>query len=257
MYIKAILIGLIFCIFLVPAAVYAADCEYETEKTEEVQRIFVTTANLNLRPTPSTDQPRITLVSAGRNVLVTDLRDGEWFAVDYNGIQGYMYAEFLREVIIDTAIAAASTGIPGRVELLEWSVASSIIPQNTPLTVIDVRTGLRFQMKSFSHGSHADLFPVTTEDTDIIRRVFGGSWTWTPRPVVLLVGDRSFVASMSGMPHGGGINRNNGMNGHLCMHFLNSRTHNGNRSHEQDHQNAVREAYNTASDWEIACGEDD
>ena len=253
MYIKASIIGLIFCIFLLPAAVFAADYEYETE---EIQRTFVTTANLNLRPTPSTDQPRIKLVNAGRNVHVTDFRDGEWFAVEYNGVQGYMYAEFLREVTISPA-ATASTGIPGRVELIEWSVASSIIPQNVPLTVIDVRTGLRFQMKSFSHGSHADLFPVTTEDTDIIRYVFGGSWTWTPRPVVLFVGDRSFAASMSGMPHGGGVNRNNGMNGHLCMHFLHSRTHNGNRSHEQDHQNAVREAYNTASGWEISCDEDE
>jgi len=212
---------------------------YEGE--EEIQTIFITTARLNLRLLPSTSSESIVLVNMGSRVEVTDFRDGIWFAVDYNGLQGYMYAEFLREL--------PQPGEAGQVEIIEWSIARTIIPQNTPLTVIDVRTGLTFQVISFSHGSHADVFPVTPNDTEIMRRAFGGAWTWDPRPVLLLVGDRTLAASMSGMPHGGGGNRGNNMNGHVCMHFLHSRTHNGNRSHENDHQNAVRESYRVASNW--------
>jgi len=212
---------------------------------EPVETTYVTMSRVNLRPTPDTGSTRITLVNAGRVVEVTDFRDGVWFAVTYNGKEGYMYAEFLRPQSEAPEIPVTA----GRVEMLEWSVARDIIPKNTNLTVIDVRTGLSFEIRSFSHGNHADVFPVTRADTDTMRQAFGGRWTWTPRPVVVIVGDRSIAASINGMPHGGSGNTNNGMNGHVCLHFLNSRTHNGNRSHERDHQNAVQEAFNTASNW--------
>jgi len=213
----------------------------DVDSQDEPQTTFITTTNVNLRPNPSTYGTRITLVGSGRRVEVLDFRDGTWFKVDYNGQEGYMYASFLREL--------PQPGQPGTVELIEWSAARNIIPQNTPLTVIDVRTGLSLQMISFSHGNHADMFPATAADTEILRQAFGGRWDWTPRPVLLIVGDRTFAASLNGMPHGSGSNRNNNMAGHVCMHFLGSRTHNGNRSHERDHQNAVQEAFNTASNW--------
>lgn len=207
----------------------------------QVEVIFITTSNLNLRPSPSTSGERIALVYAGRRVEVTDLRDGVWFAVSYNGLQGYMYARHLAE--------PGSHGTPGRVEMVEWSVARNILPRNTPITIIDVRTRVSYQVVSFSHGSHADVFPLTADDTETMRQTFGGSWTWTPRPILVVFDGRTVAASINGMPHGGGANRANNMNGHVCIHFLNSRTHNGNQRHENDHQNAVREAYNTASSW--------
>ena len=237
---KVFLISLVLSISLLPVAAYGE------ERSEEVQTTFVTTARLNLRPTPGTDGERIVLAGVGARVEVTDFRDGVWFAVDYNGLQGYMYARYLRE--LNTAGGAAIDTV-GQAEMLEWSVVRDIIPRNTPITIIDVHTGLSYQVISFSHGSHADVFPVTPEDTEIMRQVFGGRWTWTPRPILVVVGERTFAASMSGMPHGGGGNRGNNMNGHVCIHFLGSRTHNGNRSHERDHQNAVRAAYNAASNW--------
>ncbi|MCL1786685.1 MAG: SH3 domain-containing protein [Defluviitaleaceae bacterium] len=244
MHIKAFLTGLLFCIIILPVAAYGAEAnEYEEYGYEEVQTTFVTTARLNLRPSPNTDDEQITTINAGSIVEVIDFRDGIWFAVDYNGTLGYMYAEFLREwEAVEEPAASAN------VEMLEWSVVRNILPKNTPIDAIDVRTGRSFQLVSFSHGNHADVIPATREDTDTLRQVFGG-WTWTPRPIVIFVGDRAIAASINGMPHGGTPNSSNGMNGHICMHFVGSRTHNGNRSHERDHQNAIREAYNTASNW--------
>ena len=231
--------GYMYAEFLIQAE--QAEPAQQTEQAEpEVQTIFITTARVNLRPTPGTYGERITLVNAGRRVEVTDFRDGAWFAVEYNGMQGYMSAEFLREL--------PEPGTPGYVEKIAWSSMRNILPKNTPFTVIDVRSGLSYQMISFSHGNHADVFPATAHDTEIFRQTFGGRWDWTPRPVLVLVGGRTVAASISGMPHGTG-SRNNNMNGHVCLHFLGSRTHNGNRSHERDHQNAVNEAFNTASRW--------
>lgn len=249
MYIKAFVASLLFCILLLPVTAYAADVQEEIEEAlevyEEINTTFITTARLNLRVAPSTEEDRITTVNAGTIVEVLDFRDGIWLYVDYNGTTGYMYAEFLREYIeADEPTEAAA----GQVEMLEWSVVRNILPKNTPVTAIDVRTGRRFQFVSFSHGRHADIIPATREDTEILRQIFGG-WTWNPRPVVILIGERTIAASINGMPHGGTPNPNNGMNGHICMHFVGSSTHNGNRSHERDHQNAVREAFNTASNW--------
>jgi len=259
MYIKTFIASLLICIVLLPITVlgfevnnlgyvYCGTANIE----EETQTTFITTAPLNLRPTPSTDGERITLVNTGRRVEVTDFRDGVWFAVAYNGMTGYMYAEFLRELPTPPAASAASINtahISGQAEMLEWSVVRDILPKNTPITVIDVRSGLTYQITSFSHGNHADVVPATADDTAIMREAFGGRWCWEPRPIIVFIGDRVIAASINGMPHGGTPNPSNGMNGHICMHFVGSRTHNGNRSHERNHQNAIQEAYNAASNW--------
>ena len=204
---------------------------------------YMTTAPLNLRPSPSTNGERILLVQPGRQVEIIDFRDGEWFQVNYNGQRGYMYASYLREMP-----AHGQHVVPGTVELLQWSEARNILPQNVPFTAIDTRTGISFQLISFSHGSHADVFPATAEDTEIMRQLFGG-WSWATRPIVIALGDRTLAASINGMPHGGAVSRGNNMNGHICIHFQGSRTHNGSRNHENDHQRSVLEAFNTASNW--------
>jgi len=128
-------------------------------------------------------------------------------------------------------------------QLLYWSYVRNILPRNTPVMITDVRTGTTFWINSFSHGNHADVFPVTAADTAALLRTRGGQWSWDTRPVWVHIGDRKVAASMNGMPHGGGGNRGNNMNGHICIHFRGSRTHNGSWHHERDHQNSVMEAY--------------
>ena len=202
---------------------------------------FITTARLNLRPSPSTAGERIALLPAGQRVYVTDFRDGEWFAVEHNGTRGYMFGRYLRELL--------PPGQAGTVELLHWDVARYIMTVGTPATIIDVRTGLTFQLASFSNGRHADVETLTAEDTATMLQAFGGRWTWQPRPVIVVVNGRTIAASLSGMPHAQQTRTDNNLNGHVCLHFLGSRTHNGNRSHENDHQNAVHEAFRVASNW--------
>ena len=127
--------------------------------------------------------------------------------------------------------------------LLYWSYVRNVLPRNTPVMVTDVRTGITYWISSFSHGNHADVVPVSPEDTAALLRTFGGSWSWNTRPIWVHIGDRKVAASINGMPHGVGGGRNNNMNGHICIHFRGSRTHSGSAFHERDHQNSVMQAY--------------
>lgn len=201
----------------------------------------MTTSALNLRPTPCTSGERLALIPVGARVEVTDFLCGEWFAVTHNGISGYMYAEFLMEPPVPAA--------PGTVELLDWSVVQELITLGTPITIIDVRTGLTYQVASFSNGRHADVEPLTPEDTEIMFQAFGRNWSWATRPVLAIINGRTIAASINGMPHAGSTRHDNNMDGHICLHFLGSRTHNGTASHERNHQASIQEAFDTASNW--------
>ena len=227
---------------------YASEYYIEEEDTFPYA-YFRTTANLRLRTGPSLYHDIIRTVPRGSIVRIYDQRDGIWFAVSQDGTRGYMYAEFLAPAPTD--IAAVSMETPQEptvntygVERVYWSEArNNIIRTGVPLHITDVRTGITFWLESFSNGSHADVVPRTRDDTDALRRAFGGRWSWEPRPILVTVDNRTFAASISGMPHGSFNRFDNGMVGHICMHFPGSRTHNGNRSHERDHQNAVQEAF--------------
>lgn len=126
-------------------------------------------------------------------------------------------------------------------EYLEWPYASMLFNVGATATITDVATGLKFRVKRLGGGNHADAEPLTSEDTAIMRRIYGGSWSWNTRAIIVTVGGRSVAASMNGMPHSIQTIYNNNFNGHFCIHFLNSRTHNTN-SVCPNHQAMVRRA---------------
>jgi len=55
------------------------------------------------------------------------------------------------------------------------------------------------------------------------------------------------AASINGMPHGGGVISDNGMDGQVCIHFQGSSTHNGNTKFAQLHQQVALEAYDLSN----------
>jgi len=223
----------------------------QAEETYTEETLYYrTTANLRLRTGPSLDDDIIRTVPNGTTIRVYDRNDGEWFSVSSNGTHGYMNAEFLTP-FTPPSPSQQSEERPSEpqinangVELIDWQTArNNIIRNGVPLHITDVRTGQTLWVQAFSQGSHADVVPLTREDTEILRSIFGGRWCWTPRAIWVTVDDRTFAASINGMPHGGSTFLDNGMTGHVCIHFQGSRTHNGNRSHERDHQNRVQEAF--------------
>ncbi|MBP5426955.1 MAG: peptidoglycan-binding protein [Clostridiales bacterium] len=134
-------------------------------------------------------------------------------------------------------------------------------------TVYDIDTGRTFKVKRTFGTNHADCETLTCEDTNTMKGIYGGRWSWNRRAIILDVDGVKIPASMAGMPHAGlnnkptrayvtnrsggfgrGINldsiKGNGMDGHFCVHLLNSRTHASNRV-EPMHQQMVRKAINT------------
>jgi len=213
------------------------------ERVMEPTPFFVSASNLRLRAEPSTNGEIIKSVRQGNTVYVIGFANDEWKRVTFEGVTGYMFADYLFD---RESVSAAEVGVNG-VERLHWSYArNNVIRTGVPMQITDVRTGITYWIASFSNGNHADVEPLTAEDTATMLRAFGGQWTWTPRPVWVHVDGRTIAASINGMPHAGSTNPNNNMNGHVCLHFYGSRTHNGSVGHERDHQAAVLEAFNAA-----------
>lgn len=132
-------------------------------------------------------------------------------------------------------------------EYLDWfKEVQYIFKKGGEATVTDIDTSKSFNVRRLYGGNHADTEPLTAEDTKIMKSIYGGKWSWDRRAIILTIKDgenteRNIAASMNGMPHGNKSIRNNGMNGHFCIHFRNSKTHSGNKV-DAGHQNAVKKA---------------
>jgi hypothetical protein len=110
-------------------------------------------------------------------------------------------------------------------EVVPWDKVEELFPKKTNVQVIDLETGLAFQVQRRAGSQHADVQPLTREDSRIMRSIYNGKWSWKRRAILVKVGDRSIAASMNGMPHGAGAIKGNDFPGHFCIHFEGSTTH--------------------------------
>ena len=170
-----------------------------------------------------------------------------------------------------TGVASTATrgNLGSKDYLLSWyGNAENVFSIGTTAQVYDIWTGLTFNIKRTYGYNHADCETLTANDTNTMLQIYGGSWSWERRPIILTVNGRKLAASMAGMPHagvdsapantyvksrsggyGGGDNldsvKGNNMNGVFDVHFLNSKTHGTSRV-DSNHQNAAKEAANWA-----------
>jgi len=73
----------------------------------------------------------------------------------------------------------------------------------------------------------------------MIKDIWGGSFSWSVRPVIVEVNGRRIAASMTSMPHSIEYIANNDFNGHFDIHFLGSLRHKDNLI-DPDHQEAIK-----------------
>jgi peptidoglycan hydrolase-like protein with peptidoglycan-binding domain len=168
-----------------------------------------------------------------------------------------------------TTSTATRGNLSSKDYLLPWyGNAEKVFSIGSIAQVYDIRTGRTFNIKRTYGYNHADCETLTANDTKIMLEIYGGSWSWERRPIILTVNGRKIAASMAGMPHagvdsapantyvksrsggyGGGDNldavKGNNMNGVFDVHFLNSKTHGTSRV-DSNHQNALKEAANWA-----------
>ncbi|MDO5022041.1 MAG: peptidoglycan-binding protein, partial [Eubacteriales bacterium] len=86
-------------------------------------------------------------------------------------------------------------------------------------TVYDFLSGGHYNVNVFSNGNHADAEPITEADTEAMRNALGKD-NWTPRPVWIIFSDgRVYMASTHSRGHEVDHNPNNGLTGHICIHY--------------------------------------
>lgn len=110
-------------------------------------------------------------------------------------------------------------------EPLAWPEVAPFFPIGGTAVVRDIETGVRFSVRRHRGDSHADVEPLSLSDTEKLRRVYDGQWSWRRRAVVITVAGRKVAGSMNGMPHGWGDIFDNQFLGHFCIHFKGSRVH--------------------------------
>ena len=144
-----------------------------------------------------------------------------------------------------------------------WTKVQYIFPRGADALVTDVDTGKSFYVRRTFGTNHADIESLTKQDTEVIKSIWNG-FSWERRAVVVSIGGHKIAGSMTAMPHAGvdsapglatvnnrsggygrGTNldliKNNGIDGHMDIHFLNSRTH-GTNVVQKVHQDAVQKA---------------
>lgn len=148
-------------------------------------------------------------------------------------------------------------------ELLDWwTEAQYLLPINAEFKVTDFYTGKSFMVKRTVGASHIDAETLTMNDTNIMRSVWGGTLSWSRRPIIIEYNGRKIAASMTSMPHAGNENaaggayttwrsgdygagtnfdyvKGNGINGHFDIHFLNSARHSDGKV-DTEHQKNVK-----------------
>lgn len=200
----------------------------------------------------------------------TNVADGyTWYNVQVKDVTGWIRGDLLKILSASESAAYTATGAAASAatansttlytpELSDWNTGDiqQVFYKGCIATVTDVKTGISFQVKRWSGGSHADVEPLTAADTAAICKIYGVSKAsditenknYQRRSILVTIGTRSFAASMYGVPHNaseGNTIKDNNYTGQFCIHFTNSATH-GSQKVDADHQNAVNYAYTNA-----------
>lgn len=170
---------------------------------------------------------------------VKELQKGHGLAADGVVGKGTRAALVQSSVAVPRTTSRGMVGGWGHAVPLPWEQVRVVY--TSQCTVTDVKTGLTFSGVRRGGSLHADTEPATAEDTRILKEIYGGTWSWCRRAVVVHVDGLSIAASMNGMPHGGKAVTANDFPGHFCIHFLDSRTHGTGRV-DPDHQAMIRVA---------------
>ncbi|MFC4766825.1 hypothetical protein [Effusibacillus consociatus] len=137
-------------------------------------------------------------------------------------------------------------------EPLTWDAVKQILPRKGTAQVIDLESGLSFNVQRRAGNRHADVQPVTREDSHTMKEIYSGKWSWKRRAILVKVGGRAIAASMNGMPHGAGAIKGNDFPGHFCIHFEGSTTHKM-RKQDPGHHLMIQKASGRLHEYIVAA----
>ena len=183
------------------------------------------------------------------------------------GLMKIFYVIFFFWLVILSTISMS----PKKYGLYEhWDVVKQNLINHPELKIIDFETGVSWNVvvgnENILGSLHADVEPKTIKDFETAMKIWG-NYSWSPRAVlVYMPNGKVIAASMHNMPHAGveeepylkivnnrtngygtGRNRdfvkNNGMSGHVCLHFYGSKSHRT-KTEVPEHQDKVKVAAN-------------
>lgn len=194
------------------------------------------------------------LGSTGEEVvwLQKALKEKGYYRQSIDGIFGNMTKKAVVNFQDDYGLVI--DGIVGNntINALRKSLDQEIFNYNTSLwnainqkfkdyaVITDIETGESFTVKRLGGRLHADVEPLTSEDTRIFKSIVG-EWTWNRRAVVVNINDEIYPASINAMPHLPQRISGNNFNGHFCVHFIGSKVHVSGRS-DKMHQSMIKKS---------------
>ena len=106
------------------------------------------------------------------------------------------------------------------VRFVDWYNETRAQAKLMPDAIIyDYRTGLYYNVHMFSFGKHCDAEPITESDTQTMYQIMGKD-QWTPHAVWVILSDgKVYMASTHSHGHEVDTIPNNGLTGHICIHF--------------------------------------
>lgn len=147
-------------------------------------------------------------------------------------------------------------------QIVKWEQFDQIMCFGSRFIIIDYYTGSYFVCERHMGGLHADVETVDKEATASLKSLYNDRENWKHRPVIIVFEDgKSYVASSFVVGHAGrddqpflkivnnrshgygtGENydkiKNNGLDGHICVHVRGSMNH-YNRKESPQHQKNI------------------
>lgn len=157
--------------------------------------------------------------------------------------------------VASNAGAAAMGSFTGRngerIQLLHWfDEVKPSVKTGQNLKVYEPDSGISFTLYVMSRGRHADVEPLTADDTAKMMNAWGGKEDWTPRDVYVKLPDgRWTLAVMHNVAHGTQVIQGNDYDGQNCVHFLRnmSECEANDPDYGVTNQNALRKAWKNAT----------
>ena len=104
-------------------------------------------------------------------------------------------------------------------EMTGWREVKDRFPIKGEALITDLDTGTRFSVRRTGGYSHADIEPLAQHDAEMIKKIYGGQWSWKRRAVVAETNNMKIAASLTGMPQGRGEITDNGCHGKFDLYF--------------------------------------
>ncbi|MGI6172459.1 MAG: SH3 domain-containing protein [Christensenellales bacterium] len=157
-----------------------------------------------------------------------------------NGLQvsGRATAYTKRKILSTSRKKPSVKNVPWR-----SSGMSARFPRGKVASIVEIKSGIRMKIRRVGGKNHIDAEPATIRDTAKLKKMYRGKFSWSTKPVLLVVGRSYYAASINSYPHGKEISKTNGYNGQFCLHLKNSK-HHLNGKPDIRHQRSIRAAAN-------------